>query len=180
MITQAIFTTDPAPDAQLYFLDGVPYLRETFDWKKYNGNVIFVQIENVDVETIYNEERTGVDFLFTCLRRWNEVIGGKVQGFNPGLLIFGGNCQEFPHQGQSIRNYLMDLIGWETTNDPDEPLPITSWSKRSESGSKSSQGTNIQPPSQTPKNGQEELTSDVISWGFSIETRTGTYLLKMK
>lgn len=133
MIRSAIFTTEDSYDPDMFFIDGKPYLNEKWDWKKFGRDMVIVKVESSDQETMYNEELEGLRFLYTCLRRYNEVIGDRVQGFVPDALFFKGQCHEFRGNGiQSIKNIFMDWIGWESTLDHDEPLPITTWKKQSE------------------------------------------------
>lgn len=130
MINAIILTTEDIQDRHAYFENGKFYIIDTFDWKKFTSPTLKIQVEDGAMEDLYNQEMTAIDFAFTCLRRFNEFFGGAVQGFHPNSLILQGNCQEFHNQTMSIRNRLMDLIGWETTYDPDEPYPIDHWQKK--------------------------------------------------
>lgn len=137
MITSALITTDESgrqPD--LYFLDGKPYLSGVWDWKKFSGVDLKVLVENTSQEDLFNQEYEALRFIYTCCRRYNEVICDRVQGFHPDSLVFGGSCHEFRGQGvNNIKNTFMDWIGWESNVDHDEPEPITRWKKYDESTS---------------------------------------------
>lgn len=153
MIRRITLTTVETPEAQAYFEDGKLFLNNQFEWRKFTKEEVVIQIEDADQETIYTEELLAIDFCFTMLRRFNEVIGFKVQGFFPDNLMFAGNCKEFAGQTLSVKNHLMDLIGWETTWDPDEPKPVDFWRKKDVTSVSTSTG-------QTGQNPPLDLTTD--------------------
>lgn len=150
MIGAIILTTNDIQDRHAYFEDNKFYLADDFDWKKFASPVLKIQVENGAMEDLYNQEILSLEFAFTCLRRFNEFYAGAVQQFDPNSLVLQGNCQEFPKQNPSIRNRLMDLIGWETTWDADEPKPIDYWQKKTGSvvsnvGNKTDTKTDMKP-----------------------------------